>query len=71
MIEALFNPVKRNDLSRLAKAQVGKRIRFLEGWVIDTGRYQGQVAWIPFDIPFAGWVPEEDLHKMKEIFEEV
>ena len=61
MIEATFLPKVMNDLSRGAQALIGQRLKFLEGWEIETGyKYAGQTAWIPFGPPI-GWIPTEDL----------
>lgn len=65
VVEATFDPQRRQTLSDEALTHVGLRTRWTAGWDIteeDGGPYVGQLAWIPLDMSVTlGWVPTEDL----------
>jgi hypothetical protein len=59
---ARFAPLRTDDLCADAQRAIGLVLPFYAGWIIETGPYEGQIAWIPLRGDFSmGWVPTCDL----------
>lgn len=67
VVEAVFNPKRKDDLVEGAKCFIGRKMKWQAAWKLDAGPYAGQWAMMPMvdssyalHMPFA-WVPESDL----------
>ena len=61
---ARFNPKITDTLKDPALPFVGTCLEVFEGWLVESGPYEGQMCWITgFTSParLIGWIPDEDL----------
>lgn len=62
IVEATFNPKRRDDLKPLSYEFIGMRLRWRNIGIQDEGPYAGQAMWEPVQREaWFGWVPQEDL----------
>lgn len=66
MVDAVFRPVRTDDLKPGAEAFIGQQLRWCASWLIteeDNEAYAGEFAMMPVCVepmPFA-WAPQRDL----------
>ncbi len=70
VVDAVFKPVRTDDLKPGASRFIGQRGKWQAMWMIDDedgGSYVGQWAMGPYDFDFPYvWVPECDLELINE-----
>lgn len=64
-ITATFKPIHIDTLRDECKQYIGQRLAFYAGWIIEEGRYAGQMAYIPLHSDLFYWLPEEDLEDIE------
>lgn len=68
-IEATFAPLRQDDLKPGMEAWVGQRVTLIPVWDIESGDYEGQVAYLPppkeEHRPRFWWIPECDLRDVE------
>ena len=61
-IKGIYQPRITKDLKERAKRLIGKEYIFSYGWIIEEGKYKGQIALIPYHSQsIRSWIPSEDL----------